>query len=120
MTRNEFVRKVSKKYGYSQDVVRAWLVAFTETMGEVLASGDTLKLPNFGTFVQRITPPKVGRNRYTGERIDIPAKRKVSFQMSGTIKDQLAEVPFEYVPPAEANEEDANEEAEAGQDEETT
>ncbi len=115
MTRNDFVRMVSKKYGYSQEVVRAWLVAFTETMGEVLASGDSLKLPNFGTFVQRITPPKVGRNRYTGERIDIPAKRKVSFHMSDAIKAQLAEVPFHYVPPLEAGENaDEIEETEAG------
>lgn len=118
MTRNEFVRKVSKKYGYSQEVVRAWLVAFTETMGEVLASGDTLKLPNFGTFVQRITPPKVGRNKYTGERINIPAKRKVSFHASGTIKAQLAEVPFDYIPPAETEGDDKDEDLDTSMEEE--
>jgi len=86
---------VSKKYGYSQDVVRGWVVAITESMGEVLAAGDDLKLPGFGTFEQRISAPKVGRNKYTGEPVDIPARHKVTFVMSTGIKEMLHEIPVE-------------------------
>ncbi len=89
MNRSEFIRYTAKKYGCTQEDTRAWVIAITEAMGEVLASGEDLMLTQFGAFQQQTTKPKVGRNQYTGERIAIPEHRKVRFDLCDRLDAKL-------------------------------
>jgi DNA-binding protein HU-beta len=58
-----------------QDVVRALL----KTITKVVADGDKVTLVGFGTFEPKMRSAREGRNPKTGETIDIPAARVVSF-----------------------------------------
>lgn len=89
MNRSEFIKYTAKKYGCDQKTTKAWILAITEAMGEILASGEDLMLTQFGVFQQQTVKPKVGRNKYTGERIEIPAHRKVRFDLCDKLDEQL-------------------------------
>lgn len=86
-----FARYVADKYGTTYKDTHRWVMAIVESMGDVLVSGEDLQFTNFGTFRTYISPPKIGRNKYTGEPIDIPERRKVKFVVSDSIRNLMRE-----------------------------
>jgi DNA-binding protein HU-beta len=60
-----------------------------ELIGETLAKGDKVAVPNFGTFQVSERGARPGRNPATGATITIPASKGVRFKVSKTLKDQL-------------------------------
>jgi len=48
-----------------------------------------IKISNFGTFVVKKTPERVGRNPKTKEDVMISAKKRISFKASSRIKNLL-------------------------------
>lgn len=60
-----------------------------EMMGESLAGGDKISVPNFGTFAISARPAREGRNPATGAKIHIKASKSVKFKVSKTLKDRL-------------------------------
>lgn len=57
--------------------------------GEMLAEGEKVTIPNFGTFLISERPARQGRNPATGETINISASRYVRFKNSQNLKDRL-------------------------------
>ena len=55
-------------------------------IAEALVRGETVTIRGFGTFS---TTQRVGRNPRTGEPVDIPASRSVSFKASRILKDAV-------------------------------
>lgn len=91
MNRKDFIRYVADKYGMTYTDTRQWVFAIMESMGDVFASGEDLMITNLGLFYQHITPPKVGRNSKTGERVDIPPRNRVKFKPCPTLQAQIDE-----------------------------
>jgi DNA-binding protein HU-beta len=58
---------------------KAFLEAFTDTVGEVLAKGDKITLVGFGTFDVQAIAGRTGRNPRTGEPVANKTKEKGSF-----------------------------------------
>ena len=56
---------------------------------ETLLTGNRVNLFGLGTFEVRATKEKMGRNPKTGEKIQIPAGRKVVFKAAKGLKDQM-------------------------------
>lgn len=57
-----------------------------DEMVETLASGETLKLHDFGSFVVRAKHERAGRNPRTGALVPIQARRVVVFKASPNMK----------------------------------
>ncbi len=72
MNKTDFVMKVSEKMGaeitQASNVVNIVLDAITE----VVASGDSVVIPGFGTFAAVKRSERTARNPQTGELITVP------------------------------------------------
>ncbi len=60
-----------------------------ETMKQVIAKGDKLKISGFGNFVVRSKRERMGRNPQTGEPLPITARRVLTFKPSQVLKAAL-------------------------------
>lgn len=54
-----------------------------------LLRGDGVHVKYFGNFIPVTRQPKRGRNPHTGQMIDVPERKSVSFKPSKTLKDKL-------------------------------
>lgn len=62
-------------------------VAFQSIISdEVLKGGKELRMRDFGTFKQKASAARKGRNPKTGEELQISASRSVSFSAASSMK----------------------------------
>ena len=69
----------------SSDVMEALL----EIMKKTLESGEDILISGFGKFSVKDKRRRKGRNPATGEDLYLDARRVVTFQCSGVLKDKL-------------------------------
>lgn len=87
MNKNELLKKISEKAGISQENVNKVLNAFVEvTVPEVRDNGETISLPGLGTFKQKLTEAREGRNPMNGEKVQIKASRNITFKPQSSVK----------------------------------
>lgn len=90
MTKAEIVDSVYEKVGgFSKKEAAEVVEAVFDTMKEVLASGEKIKISGFGNFVVREKKERVGRNPQTGDPIPICARRVLTFKPSQVLKGVL-------------------------------
>jgi DNA-binding protein HU-beta len=68
---------------------KAMLDGLRDDIVQSLLGGKRVNLFGLGTFEVRATKAKMGRNPKTGEKIEIPAGRKVVFKAAKGLKDQM-------------------------------
>ena len=85
----ELVDRVAELTGYPKTQVAMTYDLLFEIMGEGLAEGEKVTVPNFGTFQISERPARAGRNPATGEPITISASKSVRFKVSKNLKDSL-------------------------------
>ncbi|MEY2341500.1 HU family DNA-binding protein [Acidithiobacillus sp. IBUN Pt1247-S3] len=66
------------------------IASLTGFLRDCLLEGDVVRLSDLGTFDVVESAARTGRNPATGEQIDIPAKRKIRFRASASVKARLA------------------------------
>lgn len=59
---------------------------------EVLINGKEVRLRDFGTFKQKVSLPRTGRNPRTGEELQISGGKSVSFSVSNSLKIKDSDV----------------------------
>lgn len=64
--------------------------AIVDNISIALESGESVKIPNFGTFFLRDKKPRMGRNPKTSIEVPIAPRRVVVFRPSQTLRDKLA------------------------------
>ncbi|MCA9608068.1 MAG: integration host factor subunit alpha [Myxococcales bacterium] len=90
MTKAEIVDSVYERVGgFSKKEAAEVVEAVFDTMKEVLASGEKIKISGFGNFVVREKNERVGRNPQTGAPIPISARRVLTFKPSQVLKGIL-------------------------------
>jgi len=68
---------------------KAMLDGLRDEVVQSLLEGKRVNVFGLGTFEVRATKEKMGRNPKTGEKIQIPAGRKVVFKAAKGLKDQM-------------------------------
>ena len=68
---------------------KAMLDNLRDEIVQSLLDGRRVNVFGLGTFEVRATREKMGRNPKTGEKIQIPAGRKVVFKAAKGLKDQM-------------------------------
>jgi integration host factor subunit alpha len=76
--------KISIKNSLSKDIVNC----FIDIIKSESNSSD-VKISNFGTFMNKVTPERIGRNPKTGEEHVISERVKLNFIVSNKVKEQL-------------------------------
>ena len=90
MTKAEIIDAVYDKVGgFSKKEAAEIVEAVFDTMKEVLAEGEKIKISGFGNFVVREKKERVGRNPQTGAPIPISARRVLTFKPSQVLKGIL-------------------------------
>ena len=67
----------------------AGFAAVHDATVDALASGDDVKITGFGGFEVKTREARTGRNPRTGEPVEIPASKYVSFSAGSVLKDKV-------------------------------
>lgn len=89
MTKSEFVFQVAEKTGMTKKDAELAAGAVFETLAQVLAAGDKLQFPGFGTFKTRVRPPFTGRHPVTGAPLEIKETAVPVFEPSRQLKEKV-------------------------------
>ena len=90
MTKAEIIDAVYEQVGgFSKKEAAEIVEAVFDTMKEVLADGQKIKISGFGNFVVRAKKQRIGRNPQTGAPIPIEARRVLTFKPSQVLKAEL-------------------------------
>lgn len=90
MTKAEIIDSVYEKVGgFSKKESAEIVETVFDTMKNVLATGEKIKISGFGNFVVREKKQRVGRNPQTGDPIPISARRVLTFKPSQVLKTIL-------------------------------
>ena len=89
MTKTDLVNVVAAETEVSKKTVDAVVNSVLEAIANALKENDKVQLMGFGTFEVKTVAARDGHNPKTGEAIQIPESKKVSFSASKTLKDSL-------------------------------
>lgn len=89
MTKVDLINKIAEKSGSSKKASKELLEVVLEAITEGVAEEGELRLVGFGTFEVVESSAREGHNPQTGEPMMIPAKKRMAFKCSKTIKDML-------------------------------
>ncbi|MDV2997015.1 MAG: DNA-binding protein HU [Chroococcidiopsis sp. SAG 2025] len=90
MNKAELVDVIASKANVTKKDADTILSAITETIVEVVSSGDKVSLVGFGSFEPRQRSAREGRNPRSGEKMQIPATRVPGFAPGKLFKDKVA------------------------------
>ena len=88
ITRVELIRALIN-LGLSEPAARNVVETVWQEITAALTRGDKVVLPGFGTFRVARRRPRLARNPRTGVRVQVPAKKVVTFQASRELKKYL-------------------------------
>jgi integration host factor subunit alpha len=90
LTKADLVEKISLN-GLSRKQSPEVMEALLETIKHTLESGEDVMISGFGKFCVKEKSRRRGRNPATGEELYLDARRVVTFQCSGVLKDKINE-----------------------------
>ena len=89
MTKKELGEVLHSRIGLSKRESSEIVEYFFQRLKDILESGQTVKLPRFGSFKTQRREPRKGRNPSTGEDITIEERKVVVFKSSRFLRDSL-------------------------------
>ena len=89
MNKAELINAVAKAADLSRKDADKAVNAMVDVITEVLRSGDKVQIVGFGAFEAKERASRVARNPRTGEEIEIPASKSVSFKVGKALKDEV-------------------------------
>lgn len=87
----EIVNRIVELTGYPKTRVALVYDTIFDLIAEELVQGETVSIPNFGTFSVSQRAARQGRNPQTGEVLHVAASKSVRFKNSRRLKDELKE-----------------------------
>jgi nucleoid DNA-binding protein len=85
----ELAASMAESHDLTKARAKAMLDGLRDEIIQSLLGGKRVNIFGLGTFEVRATKAKMGRNPKTGEKIEIPAGRKVVFKTAKGLKDQM-------------------------------
>ncbi len=80
MTKAELVSMIAKKAGITKKEADAAVKAFVEAIHELFKKDESLRIPHLGTFKVVVRKARKGRNPRSGQVIEIPARKVLTFK----------------------------------------
>ena len=90
LTRMDLSEAVFLEVGLSRNESADLVESVLQSMSDVLAAGESVKISSFGTFSVRAKTARVGRNPKTGDEVPISPRRVLNFRPSHLMKDRVA------------------------------
>ena len=89
MNKLQLTDAVAQSTGMTKKDAAAAVSAVLDAIADALASGDDVKITGFGGFEVKTREARTGRNPRTGEPVEIPACKYVSFSAGSVLKDKV-------------------------------
>jgi len=89
MNTTSLINLTAEETGQTKEQTEATVKAALKIICGVVASGEAVRLPDFGTFESRSRSAREGRNLQTGEKIDIPAARVAKFSPAKAFREAV-------------------------------
>lgn len=89
MNNKEFISALSLQTGMSADLTQKMLQQTVGLMADSFVDGDTVQIPNFGTFEVKKKLERIMVNPTTGQRMLVPPKLVLNFKPNSAWKDQI-------------------------------
>ena len=89
MNKLQLTDAVAQSTGMTKKDASAAVSAVLDAIVDALTSGDDVKITGFGGFEVKTREARTGRNPRTGEPVEIPASKYVSFSAGSVLKDKV-------------------------------
>ncbi len=89
MNNKDFIQRLSQKIGMTQDDAQTTLNKAIDIMGDIFQEGDSIQMPNFGTFEVKKRLERVVVNPSTKQRMLVPPKLVLGFKPVASVKEKL-------------------------------
>ena len=89
MNKPELIESVADATGQTKTDTEQTLDAFLDRIANALTVGERVDWRGFGIWEAKETKARKGRNPATGEALEIPASRRVTFRPSKELKNRL-------------------------------
>lgn len=90
MNKVELVSALAQRTGMTKVDTEVVSDALVQIISDTLASGDKVRIDDFGTFEVKNRAPRVGRNPKANVPVKIPARKAPSFKAHKTLKNAVA------------------------------
>ena len=89
MNRIELVGALARRTGMTKVDTEVVTDTLFQIITDAMATGDKVRIDNFGTFEVKNRAPRVGRNPRANVPVNIPARKAPSFTAHKTLKDAV-------------------------------
>ena len=89
LTRADLADAVYRAVGLSRSESASMVETVLGEIADVIASGETVKLSSFGSFLVRAKGERLGRNPKTGVEATIAPRRVIVFKASHVLKARI-------------------------------
>ncbi len=89
ITKKELIDRIAENTQAKRELVKATVQNFLDEIISELAKGNRLEFRDFGVFETRTRAARTAQNPKTLERVNVPAKRTVKFEMGRLMKQKL-------------------------------
>jgi len=89
MTKKEIAIRVADKTGIKQIVTKKVIQYALDEIIDILVTGETIELRNFGVFKVKSRKARTARNPRTGETVPVPPKKAVVFKPGLVMKQKV-------------------------------
>jgi nucleoid DNA-binding protein len=89
VTKKDMARAIADETGLTQGQAREVIQRIFDGITKTLLSEGRIELRNFGVFEVRERKPRRARNPRTGEAVDVPGKRVVTFKLGKEMEERV-------------------------------
>ena len=89
MNNKEYIAELAQQSGYTQTDSQKMVAAVIEQMGDSFEEGNSVLIPNFGTFEVKKRLERIIVNPGTQQRMLVPPKLVLNFRPKESVKDKL-------------------------------
>ena len=89
MHRIELVGALARRTGMTKVDTEVVTDTLFQIITDAMATGDKVRIDNFGTFEVKNRAPRVGRNPRANVPVNIPARRAPSFSAHKTLREAV-------------------------------
>ena len=89
MNNKEYIAELAQQSGYTQTDTQKMVAAVIEQRGNSFEEGNSVLIPNFGTFEVKKRLERIIVNPGTQQRMLVPPKLVLNFRPKESVKDKL-------------------------------
>ena len=89
MNKNDLISAIAEKGVLSRKDAETAIDEAIEIVKAALLNGEAVKTSGSGIFEKKERAARGGTNPSTGDKIEIPASKSVSFKLSKSLKEEL-------------------------------